>query len=760
MNRHRYSIILVYILAIVMCLSTTNIAFATESVTEPAKADSVTEEANAGEEELTKDENTESAEKEKSNAKNEETVNSAESTEAAEISVAAASEEKVSAAASYTDSNLNNFVNSFTLENLTSGKQIPLSPKPSVNTQDEYLFTMKFVEVADGKQFANVCTYTLPAGLNLTMNLNQDIRLKDGTKVATATGTKNQPTITVTFLNNWPSDSLESQMEFAFHAMFNSTSSNNNFTVDLGNNVTCVVDLSVGASLDVQKTAEKVGATDQVFDAANHTIKYSVTVTANGAVNNAKFTDTYSNNMTLQKATVKVNGVTATATDFTPSDTTKRGFEIDLGNMQSGDQKVVTYTMKADDSVLFANGGYTVHSFDNKAKVEGTVGGNTISDEDTKTVTHAQNNFNKWTSDVTGNDKQISWTVAIGDNTYNDGLDLRGKTVQDTLGPDHQLVTTLPSGWNGPIKVTYSTRAANGTVTNNNVAYYNSLNNITFPNTADPIVYATINYKTECDSATFPAVGSKDYRNTAEININSGWKAVKDATKQGAGIPGISKKIVDAGQPGGKMSFEVVVDVPAGADTLQYFYLGDVFNIMNGFADNTQVTDITAYENLVIKVGGQTLVEGTDYTVAANKNIYFGSTQKATSKWPYSTAQQMVITYDVTRTNAATAPSASGYTYTTIDGALDAGLSLRNTATIGYKSNGSAEATKTSTVYYAEKTTPSMEKKAVNIDTAKHTIDYEVTIDPKLFPNSGTNTNFTFKDTFDGRLEYVAGTLQ
>ncbi len=621
--------------------------------------------------------------------------------------------------------NLNDCMTDFIIKDASGD---PVTDGSVVNTSDTYTFMFKFAEVSDGNQFGNSVTYTLPDGIALAESGTRSIYLEDGTtKVADCVLDQTNGKLIITFLNDWQKNSLTSTVWAEFRGKFTGNEDKDQKKYDLGNNKKFTADLRVGASLDAKKSHAS-------YDTKTRKMTYTVTVKANGPVSGIELSDVPADGMSYVSGSAKVNGTSVTPTS------SGNPLIIPVGDLETGETATVTYEMIVDQDAL-DDKAYQQTDFDNTASAKGKNGTKDIvSDDTTTTFRVTQKNLTKDNNEETiGGTPVIHWSIKIGDAGL--GVDISGKPISDTLGPN-QTMDIKPDSWADYIRVRYG----NPTVTE----YVSSISAINLPaGTTEANIDYYVTYTGK------KPVGNTEYTNDVSIIVNGNtWSTGSTATLKGTVEPGIEKSVTGATEgASGTITYQVKLTVPAGTDQTGEFYLLDSLKTDTGSGSTIETANTPTITSITVNGTAYT-----DYTVKQKDNyswyLLFGGTtltQPDQSKWEETGDATVVITYTIPRNGLL-----KGTTDTTIDSALQNGATLWNAADLYFAPETPSKEAKKD---YTENSNKFMDKVSVAIDTKSHTIDYEVTFALDMVGKWHDGCYFRFIDEFDQSLEYVSGSF-
>ncbi|MCF0110999.1 MAG: Cna B-type domain-containing protein [Erysipelotrichaceae bacterium] len=638
----------------------------------------------------------------------------------------------------YVVTDLSDCVGSFKLYD-SKGNLIPLDGSAKVNTNDVYKFEFYFEETANGAQWADTVTYTLPKGMEFNTDVDRAIAFKGSEDiVAHLHVDKGTGVMTIKFEQKedkdgnmvpWPDLSLESELTCEMEGRFTRTESTEDRKIDIGAGVIVDVEVESKSVLNIVKTY-----IDESFDKNTHTAKYMIKVTATGKVENVKVKDTLDKYMRLVEESLMVNGQPASAT------VNNNIFTVDLGTMEDGETVVITYDAKVQDELLYSNQKLN-RTFTNTAEA----GGNnvdTVKDSSKFTTTQEFLQKSGKVQKVDGKD-YILWDIKLNLR----GIDSSKVTVIDVL--DDRQTLANPYEWKDPIKVVWTFKDETSAE-----AWVGDLSNIAVP--AD-VVEGHIYLYTEMTEK--PGISDITYSNTAKVLWENGkeWKVTGNVKVAGSGTGvSISKTMLDNGtEKPGYLTYEITAHVPAGMNEKGVVYFVDY---LRTYSQSALFHQGLKEEDFTILVNGE---EFKDFHIYLSTNtefyIYFGNALKS-SVWPFAEATEVVIRYSVPR-------AVLDKTKVELEHYLEAGEIIQNLIYIKYGEYGK-ESSKNASYLYKEESVTKIDKGLLKMDLDTHEMQYEVTFNAGLdteiknVQGEGAYGSASFEDTFDKRLEYVAGSFK
>ena len=562
-----------------------------------------------------------------------------------------------------------------------------------------------------------------------------------------------------------------------FTIEFNATvgSSQSGTTSDVVFNEEVKINLTVdgGAGLTVEKTHGS-------YDAANHTMDYTIEVKAtHGVVKDLIIDDQIWEKHYILRDTIVVTDLKGNLIDPQPtiSDHPSYNTGAEEGarlsgfpDFAAGEGFLITYKTKlydeelSNDSVGLWNG---LDTYGKNSKGE-TVYVWAKDDAYVELEKIAKDGKQTTLKDANGNDVSvIEWEVAIKKNNS----DLQGTVVIDTLGEGLQYYTDKPiiiKHYNENEKPLADIELSWDNVTING-------NSMSFP-LPEGYMFDIFYYTTY----QIPEDGkSKNYTNSVSAEINGKQETAGGEADVVAFVPRVGKSA--SGNDGEYVYFTIEADVPAVIKNWGGFYLTDMsafwgYNNATGslYIENvpedmviTAITKSGAIVNFTPYVaGGPT--ENTYILVAPTLgdehhsfNIFFNTSDatSASSKWILNEDATLVITYKIpfdAKTGTQWTGELNGDK--TVGDVLLEGFTLANEVYLNYTN---VISTTGSTSYkYSPKIT---KNSSVNDDG---TVDYTVVFYNSIPGAAGSgyldkNTvSSYFTDVFDEKLEYVEGSLE
>ena len=485
-------------------------------------------------------------------------------------------------------------------------------------------------------------------------------------------------------------------------------------------------------------------------DATGTWIKYTITVNASNVnqddASGVKVTDVFSDDIDDIEKYYEIEGAVTTNSEEPGVgeiyiDNTKKKFVWNIGTMEPGETKTLTYRVKLKDSV-WENSGNTSDTvrkkFTNKATLTAT------GMEEDKFATTTVNLKKKWISkkgkwDATTG--KMEFTVEANKSDNNSPVLDRNFTFTDKMTGDYAYTGNLvivakdangKEQWNEIISLEDSDKQepSRGTFT------WNTDGGWTYKasQAGEYIYYLTYSAK--------PTKGGHNHvSNTASVGIN-GSSYEHKSTWSGTGSEEIAlTKEYVSGVTTGKMKWKTTIPVRVVEGSTYV----DTPNQNHKFASEEELR-----KNLAVYFGEETdankLTERSDYTLTRNGDRKFTIT--FLREFDADTTNRIVITYYTENTVArddAKYKEGDKFTHT-------------NTGKLTIRDGQSLEASD-SAVWYKHS---SISKEAGDYDKENHTIRWFITLnkDGTLGTPDGKNSVATVTDTLPKGLKYVANGIQ
>lgn len=660
---------------------------------------------------------------------------------------------------------------------------------PKLYVGETYKINIYFAEDAQssggGGQFdPNSMTYQIPGILSCNA-VSGPLSTTEGTELGTYTIDENgQLTVNLTesgkgAVERWQDTKMN--VEFEATVVKNDHSQSENF--DFGDNIKVDIKVENDAQVEVTKGAHR-------FDPVTRTIEYDVTAkVVRGAVDQLILEDYLEDYLNNEYGYFKIQDEGFTVTDLNGNSLEDKGYTVTStishdgrfefrkgtgsahkssekatitvsgGNgFQAGEGVKLNYKVHVEDKFFEGKDDLTVvtGSVMNQIDLTGKTGDDSVKVSDRATQTIKTVRLNKTCAEETSSGN-IQWTVIVGDGY----MPVSGETIMDTLKENSGMAYNTVH----PIEV-YPIRMEKNEVVGNNgpkQEYAWNSNNVSHSANSFSIRLPSLNDGYNAFKLVYYTTKPKNF-NPSDNSVTIGG-----ITTNGGGTPAIVKTGEDAGS---YLEYTIEVDVPAGMKD-KNIYIDDALknysNSSGGYQNNP--------ENLVVTVtpeGGSpiTLTEGrgkeNSYYYrksSSNPNHYrfyigFNVPEKGDyddGKWPYDTAATIQIVYRIPTSAQRVDGTNIIENDPTVDGALTAGETVRNRATVHYQV-GDVYETKEGAKDIGR--VQAITKSGTQMEDGK--IHYVVDFPNGAINNSVVGQNVSdiwLEDSFDSRLQYVEGSM-
>ena len=497
-----------------------------------------------------------------------------------------------------------------------------------LNDGDTYTVRLGFREESgtEGQiNFNELMTYTLPDGLTL-VDTGEDISIRASVR---ADGGQMQ-TVTVSFTIGRDSDgnvTLEPRADQEAELQLLARADNASFEmyvdvryngeegkdkIDFGNDVIKEITVTSESNLAINKTAS--------YNKANGTVDYTLTITSSGSNTNVHLSDTISGDaVTLDPDTIRVtSNMGKTDAQVTASGNVLTSNKF---NMTGGEVVTVTYSAAVDYTMLDGN----IIGWDDTKNTLSVESEQNHPDDVSAGINHqtafdyaSKSNVGGFDSAEVSEDGKsyiLSWQIVVNPDFMDTGdikiTDKLGNTdIQSYDSDSFQIAAVTEDGT--PVEGVTITPPSD-TATN----WTQSL-----PSVIDgkPVRY-TITYYTLVDKAAIDDSWTQTtVSNDLDVPGTEGDSTIS------VGIPAqndyqVTKEYTDADMDAQTVDWLVTVTAPE--EGFETFTVTDT--LPGTWSNNTWYGNVANEGSLIVKVNGEVLKEGTDYTVDWNGNYTSGN---------------------------------------------------------------------------------------------------------------------------------------